>query len=106
MLTWWSVWGLAAPALTWPLRLISLISPCFVTSLLLYVSGVPLLEKSQNERYGHDPEFQKYLQNTRLLLPLPRSFSLPFSTSKSSGSGTGSGSGSNTDPSEPGKKDL
>ena len=33
-------------------------SPLFVMVLLLYVSGVPMLEKSADERWGDDLEYQ------------------------------------------------
>lgn len=30
-------------------------SPVFITSLIMYVSGVPLLEKQHDQKYGADP---------------------------------------------------
>ena len=33
-------------------------SPVFVMALLLFVSGVPLLEASADKKWGDDPEYQ------------------------------------------------
>lgn len=52
-------------------RLIGLTSPLFITILLLFVSGVPVLEKSADKRWGHDPKYQAYRHQTSLLIPLP-----------------------------------
>ena len=49
----------------------ALISPIFVTFLLVKVSGVKLLEESGKKRWGSDPTYQKYVTNTSVLLPMP-----------------------------------
>ena len=49
----------------------ALISPIFVTFLLVKVSGVKLLEESGNKRWGTDPLYQKYVANTSVLFPMP-----------------------------------
>jgi steroid 5-alpha reductase family enzyme len=46
-----------------------LVSPFFVALLLTKVSGVPLLRKSGDERWGDDPEYQAYRKNTPTLIP-------------------------------------
>ena len=51
---------------------IGLLSPLFVATLLLKVSGVPLLRQRAQERWGDDPDYAAYLARTRLLLPLPK----------------------------------
>jgi steroid 5-alpha reductase family enzyme len=48
------------------------IGPIFLTLLLLFVSGIPLLEKSAEEKYGPDPAYREYKRRTSVLLPLPR----------------------------------
>lgn len=53
------------------LQWITLISPLFVILLLTKVSGIPLLAKKGQERWGDDAEYQAYLKNTSLLIPLP-----------------------------------
>lgn len=50
---------------------LTLISPIFVFLLLTRVSGIPLLSKKGLEKWGEEPEYQSYLKNTSLLIPLP-----------------------------------
>ena len=50
----------------------ALISPIFVTFLLVKVSGVKLLEESGQKRWGSDPTYQTYVANTSVLFPMPR----------------------------------
>lgn len=46
---------------------IALISPIFIYYLLVKVSGIPMLEKSANEKWGSDPNYIKYKENTNIL---------------------------------------
>ncbi len=48
---------------------VTLVSPVFVIFLLTRVSGIPMLEKSAEERWGNDPEYQRYVATTPVLLP-------------------------------------
>jgi len=48
---------------------ITLISPVFVYILLTRMSGVNLLERIGDERYGHLEEYQRYKRNTPVLVP-------------------------------------
>ena len=48
---------------------ITLISPVFVYILLTRMSGVNLLERIADERYGHLEEYQQYKRNTPVLFP-------------------------------------
>jgi steroid 5-alpha reductase family enzyme len=52
-------------------QLVTLISPVFVVLLLTRVSGVPLLERKADEKWGDDPDYQAYKQNTPVLIPKP-----------------------------------
>jgi steroid 5-alpha reductase family enzyme len=49
----------------------TLISPLFVALLLLRVSGVPLLEKAAEEKWGGQLDYQAYKYRTSLLVPRP-----------------------------------
>ena len=49
----------------------TLISPVFVALLLLRVSGVPLLEKSADEKWGGQLDYEAYKHRTSLLVPRP-----------------------------------
>ena len=48
---------------------ITLISPVFVYILLTRMSGINLLERIADERYGHLEEYQRYKRNTPVLVP-------------------------------------
>ncbi len=49
---------------------VALFSPVFVFILLNFVSGVPLLEKRSNKRWGGDSEYENYKKTTPVLLPI------------------------------------
>ena len=49
------------------LEYITLISPVFVYILLTRMSGVNMLERIADERYGHLEEYKKYKENTPVL---------------------------------------
>lgn len=68
ILLWIGIAVIATPALSgW--QYVTLISPVFVTFLLVRVSGVPMLEKSAADRWGDDPEYQRYVATVPVLLP-------------------------------------
>ena len=45
------------------------ISPIFIYLLLTKVSGIPILDKRALEKWGDNPEYQKYRENTPALIP-------------------------------------
>lgn len=60
----------AIPALSgW--QYMSLISPLFVIVLLTRISGIPLLERKADERWGDQPAYQAFKEGTSILVPLP-----------------------------------
>ena len=48
---------------------LSVVSPMFVAYLLTRVSGIPILERQGLKKWGHLPEYQKYRENTAVLIP-------------------------------------
>jgi steroid 5-alpha reductase family enzyme len=50
------------------LQFVTLISPIFTYVLLVYVSGVRLLEASGNEKWGHLKSYKEYIKKTPRLL--------------------------------------
>lgn len=50
---------------------VTLISPVFVFLLLTRVSGVPLLEKKADKKWGGQPEYEAYKAGTPVLIPRP-----------------------------------
>jgi len=58
-------WGIALIAFESSHRLFLFLSPITITLLILFVSGVPLLEK----KYQDNPEYIKYKKKTSIFLP-------------------------------------
>ena len=69
-LCWWALFIIAVPYLEgW--MWISVLGPVFLTFLLLFVSGVPTVEKRSDQKYGEQPEYLRYKEKTSLFIPLP-----------------------------------
>lgn len=69
-LLWWGIFVAAAPAF-WGWDFLTAIGPVFLALMLLFVSGVPLLEKSAEAKHGSDPAYREYRSRTSLFVPLP-----------------------------------
>lgn len=50
----------------------TLISPVFVALLLTRISGVPMLEKRADEKWGGQEDYEAYKERTPVLIPRPR----------------------------------
>jgi len=67
---WTGIALIALPALSgW--QLVTLISPLFVYVLIVYISGIPMLESRADERWGDDPAYRDYKARTPVLFPRP-----------------------------------
>ena len=60
-------WGLAVVALGVPYGWLGLIGPVTITVLLVFVSGIPLVE----QRHAGEPDWEAYKQRTSSFLPMP-----------------------------------
>jgi len=70
IMLWVGVAVIAVPVLQgW--QWVTLISPVFVALLLTRVSGVPLLEKRADEKWGGQEDYEAYKARTPVLVPLP-----------------------------------
>lgn len=67
---WIGVAVAAAPSLSGA-QFATLVSPAFVALLLTKVSGVPLLERRADRRWGDDPSYRAYRDSTPVLVPRP-----------------------------------
>jgi steroid 5-alpha reductase family enzyme len=70
MLCWWGLFLIAVPHLE-GMMMLSIFGPIFITFMLLFVSGVPTVEKKAQDKYGDNPEFLAYKNRTSILVPLP-----------------------------------
>jgi len=67
---WVGVMIIALPVLVgW--QWVALISPIFITILLTRISGVPMLEKRADEKWGGQADYEAYKSRTSILIPLP-----------------------------------
>jgi steroid 5-alpha reductase family enzyme len=60
-----------APGMLPHAPLIALVSPLFITFLLLKLSGVPPLERKHAKQYAGNQEYARYVRETPLLVPNP-----------------------------------
>jgi steroid 5-alpha reductase family enzyme len=70
ILVWWGLFVYAVPFLDGAAFAV-VAGPVFITVLLLFVSGIPPLERSADEKYGADPAYRDYKRRTSVLVPLP-----------------------------------
>lgn len=50
-------------------KLFALISPLYITILLLFVTGLPQLEKYADQKWGKAKEYKEYKRKTSILIP-------------------------------------
>lgn len=68
MLVWWGIYiyGLDYFGnLGW----LTIVSPIYIMALIIFVSGIPLLEKKNDERWGGNKGYQAYRRSTSVLVP-------------------------------------
>lgn len=69
---WIGVAIISLPALQgW--QWLTLISPLFTIILLTRISGVPMLERRADEKWGGQADYEEYKANTPVLIPMPPS---------------------------------
>ncbi|MCB9834765.1 DUF1295 domain-containing protein [Candidatus Nomurabacteria bacterium] len=68
ILLWWGIFIYGASYYTGTYWL-TIIGPIFITLLITKVSGIPILEKSADQRWGKEIEYKKYQRNTPILIP-------------------------------------
>jgi len=68
MVMWAGVWLSSSSTMT-GFELLSVFSPAFVALLISKVSGIPILERMADKRWGEEPEYLKYRDSTAMLIP-------------------------------------
>ena len=61
-------WGIFFLAISLPYGFATIIGPLTITTLILFVSGIPLLEKKREGR----PDWEEYKKKTSIFFPLPQ----------------------------------
>lgn len=69
MLVWLGMYAVVFSSLTGKDIYSAALSPLYIVCLLLFVSGVPLLEKSANKKWGNLPAYKAYKKSVPVLLP-------------------------------------
>ena len=71
ILCWWGIFIFSLPFIkgsTW----LTIAGPIFITFILLFVSGIPPLEKRYDSKYANNKKYQDYKKRTSILIPLPQ----------------------------------
>lgn len=71
ILVWIGFYVFALQSLDLNSALIALASPIFISLLLIFVSGIPLLEKSADKKWGNNKKYLDYKRKTSILLLFP-----------------------------------
>lgn len=69
IIVWWGLWVAVASGLALTNIVIALVSPVFITYLLVFVSGIPLLEKRYQEKFAGNNDYANYIARTSRLIP-------------------------------------
>ncbi|MBN2651704.1 MAG: DUF1295 domain-containing protein [Spirochaetales bacterium] len=68
ILMWWAIFLFVVPVIE-SLGWLIILGPCFITFMLIFVSGVSMLEKRYDQKYLSMPEYVQYKRTTSVLLP-------------------------------------
>lgn len=60
---------MSAASILYTWEWVSIIGPLYITLILLFGSGIPTTEKSTDQRYWNNEEYQKYKKRTPVLVP-------------------------------------
>lgn len=72
MVIWGCIFSAASRVLPPRLVAVAALSPVFVVLLLLFVSGIPLLERSADRKFGDVEEYVEYKRTTSAVIPMPK----------------------------------
>lgn len=73
ILVWIGVYLFVLDSLNSLQALLGLLSPIVIIILLLFVSGIPILEKNADRKWGEMESYKKYKKRTSILIPVPNS---------------------------------
>jgi tryptophan-rich sensory protein len=69
ILIWFGVYIFTFPALSKWQSIVGFISPFYITFLLIVISGIPLLEKKADQKWGKIKGYMNYKKQTGILFP-------------------------------------
>lgn len=69
ILLWFGLFIAALPYMSAPHHFLSVLCPTLTALQIIYLSGVPMLEKSGLKKWGKDPKYIEYLNSTSCIIP-------------------------------------
>lgn len=70
MVVWWGLY-IASTAVLRGAEHLAVLGPIFITLILLFVSGIPLLEQGADKKHGKKKDYLAYKKRTSVLFPVP-----------------------------------
>lgn len=71
IMVWTGVYIAVFANLTNPERFVGLVSPLFIAGVLLFATGIPILQKQADKKWGKNPAYKVYKKRTSVLIPFP-----------------------------------
>lgn len=71
IMVWAGIYVMVIGWLDKPFSYLAAMGPLTVIILLLFISGLPLIEGSADRRHGKDKKYLKYRESTSILIPMP-----------------------------------
>jgi steroid 5-alpha reductase family enzyme len=69
IMLWWGIFLCASPVFSGMSWVLAIMGPLSLTFSILFVSGIPILERNNKQKFGNDPAYQRYKAKVPLLIP-------------------------------------
>ncbi len=69
ILCWIGIYLFIIKSISFPEKIIALAGPIFIILMLLFISGIPMLERAASKKWGKNKDYQEYKRRTSILIP-------------------------------------